>query len=112
MNLLFDFYGSLLTQKQANCFIMRYLHDYSLTEIAEEMDNSPQAVVDFLKRAVISLKRYEEHLGLVKKFQERKHLFESITAKLCDLANDVRLPDCAVKSINNISSEFNDLMLI
>jgi len=111
MNMLFDFYGSLLTKKQADCFTMRYVHDYSLTEIAEEMESSPQAVVDFLKRAVGSLERYEEHLGLVKKFQERKSLFEDIFSGLDELARDT-LSTSAAESVKQVLSKFDELMLI
>jgi len=82
MNMLFDFYGTLLTKKQADCFSMRYIDDYSLTEIAQELDASPQAVVDFVKRAITSLERYEVHLGLVRKHEERHGIAEDILAKL------------------------------
>ena len=112
MNLLFDFYGSLLTQKQADCFTMRYIDDYSLAEIAQELETSPQAVVDFLKRGVGSLERYEEHLGLVQKFQERKTLFENISAKLDKLAQDACLSEFAAESVKYISKEFDALILI
>jgi len=92
MNMLFDFYGSLLTKKQAECFSMRYVDDYSLTEIAQELDASPQAVVDFVKRAITSLERYEEHLGLVRKHEQRQVIVEDILAKMneYDAAKGIR----------------------
>jgi len=82
VNLLFDFYGSLLTQKQAECFTLRYIDDYSLAEIAQELNITPQAAVDFLKRALSSLERYEEHLSLVQKHIKRQSLSEDLTIKL------------------------------
>jgi len=88
MNLLFDFYGTLLTQKQADCFTMRYVDDYSLTEVAQELDASPQAVVDFIKRAANSLERYEEHLGLVRKHELRQDTAKNILSKLDECENE------------------------
>ena len=84
-NLLFDFYGPVLTQKQAACFTLRYQDDCSLTEIASELDISPQATVDFLKRSTAKLERCEEQLGLVQKFQEQQALAEGILKKLDEL---------------------------
>jgi len=82
MNLLFDFYGSLLTKKQAECFTLRYVDDYSLAEIAQELGISPQAVVDFLKRGITSLEQYETHLNLVRKHHKRQALSDCIIVNL------------------------------
>jgi len=90
MNLLFDFYGTLLTQKQAACFALRYIDDFSLAEIAQELDISPQAAVDFLKRGISSLERFEEHLALVSKHIARQNLTETITTQLTNLEQAIR----------------------
>ena len=42
--LLYDYYGDLLTDRQKECFELRYNQDLSLGEIAEEMGVSRQAV--------------------------------------------------------------------
>ena len=39
MNYLFDFYQSLLTNKQKNYLELFYLQDYSLSEIADTKDS-------------------------------------------------------------------------
>ena len=101
-NLLFDFYGPMLTEKQAACFTMRYIEDCSLTEIAQELDISPQAVVDFIKRSVGRLETYEAKLGLVKKFQEQQALAEGILAKLDQLEQETGPSD----TINWIKEAF------
>ena len=44
MSLLFDYYGGMLTEKQRECFDMRYNQDLSLSEIADAMGVSYQAV--------------------------------------------------------------------
>jgi len=106
MNLLFDFYGSLLTEKQADCFAMRYGQDYSLSEIAQELEISPQAVVDFLKRGTDSLERYEKHLELVKKFQDRRIIAENtsiILDKLTQNPDSIELAKSLKHTINELT---------
>jgi len=78
MNYLFDFYQSLLTQKQKSYMSLYYLDDFSLGEIAEEFEVSRQAVYDNIKRTEAMLEEYEEKLGLLKKFQERKKIIEKL----------------------------------
>lgn len=64
INVLFDFYGPLLTEKQQT-FLKWYFHDdYSLGEIAAEFEISRQAVYEHLKRAEQVLEGYEQKLGL------------------------------------------------
>lgn len=71
INYLFDFYQSLLTEKQKSYMSLYYLDDYSLGEIAEEYDISRQAVYDNIKRTETMLEEYENKLMLFQKFQER-----------------------------------------
>lgn len=79
INLLYDFYGSLLTARQQNFIELYYGDDLSLGEIAEQFDVTRQAVHDTLKRAEQTLTNYEEKLGLVQKFsQEEQSLAEAI----------------------------------
>ncbi len=65
--LLFDFYGSLLTDKQRDIFDMYYNLDFSLQEIAEELSISRQTVFDTIKRSKANLYAFEEKLLLVSK---------------------------------------------
>ncbi len=74
MNLLFDFYQELLTTKQKSLCFFYYLDDYSLGEIAEEFEVSRQAIYDNIKRTEESLEKYEEKLGMLKKYQQREKL--------------------------------------
>ena len=71
INYFYDFYQSLLTQKQQSYMSLYYLDDYSLGEIADEYDVSRQAVYDNIKRTEAMLEEYEEKLLLFQKFQER-----------------------------------------
>ena len=67
MALLFDTYGSMLTDKQRDCFDMRYNQDLSLAEIGQELGVSRQAVNDNLTRTEALLRRMEENIGCVKR---------------------------------------------
>ena len=65
--LLFDTYGGMLTDKQKECFDMRYNQDLSLGEIGEMLGVSRQAVNDNLKKTEALLRRMEENIGSVKR---------------------------------------------
>lgn len=78
VNLLMDCYEDLLTDKQRLYLDYYYHQDYSLAEIAEELDVSRNAVFDNLKKAVHSLENYEEKLKLVKKHEERMELIQRL----------------------------------
>ena len=69
MALLFDYYGGMLTDKQRDCFDMRYNQDLSLGEIGEMLGVSRQAVNDNLTRTEALLRRMEENIGCVKRYK-------------------------------------------
>lgn len=72
VNLLYDFYSSLLTAKQLECLELYYQYDLSLAEIAENIGISRQGVHDLLKRGVKSLEKIEAKLGFAEKFQDQE----------------------------------------
>ncbi|MGN1401695.1 MAG: putative DNA-binding protein [Bacillus sp. (in: firmicutes)] len=78
MNYLYDFYQSLLTEKQQSYMALYYLDDFSLGEIAEEYHVSRQAVYDNIKRTEAMLEEYEAKLLLFEKFQKRSELIEKL----------------------------------
>ena len=67
MTLLLDYYGGMLTDKQRDCFDMRYNQDLSLGEIGEALGVSRQAVCDNLTRTEALLRRMEENIGCVRR---------------------------------------------
>ncbi|MEF3303014.1 putative DNA-binding protein [Paenibacillus sp. GYB003] len=80
INMLFDIYGPLLTEKQQT-FLGLYFHDdYSLGEIAAEFEISRQAVYEHIKRAEQTLEEYETKLKLLEKHERRRELSERIEA--------------------------------
>ena len=70
ISLLFDFYGSMLTEKQRRIVEYYYNDDLSLSEIAENEGITRQGVHDFVKRAEGQLLEMEQKLGLVHRFRE------------------------------------------
>ena len=78
MNYLFDFYQSLLTEKQRNYLELFYLQDYSLSEIADTFDVSRQAVYYNIRRTGDLVEDYEEKLGLYQNFEKRQNIYEAI----------------------------------
>ncbi|WP_202079878.1 putative DNA-binding protein [Caldalkalibacillus salinus] len=79
VNLLYDFYQPLLTDKQRRYMALYYSDDYSLSEIAEECQVSRQAVFDNIKRAEQLLEHFEEQLQLLAKHQQREQLLQEAT---------------------------------
>ena len=65
MALLFDYYGGMLTDKQRDCFDMRYNQDLSLGEIAQILEISRQGVHDNLNRTEALLRNMERKTGCV-----------------------------------------------
>ncbi|MEB7721187.1 putative DNA-binding protein [Staphylococcus equorum] len=84
MNYLFDFYQSLLTNKQINYLELFYLQDYSLSEIADTFDVSRQAVYDNIRRTGDLVEDYEKKLGLYQNFEQRQKLYEHIKQHIND----------------------------
>ncbi|PIC88206.1 MULTISPECIES: putative DNA-binding protein [unclassified Sporosarcina] len=76
VNFLFDFYQSLLTDKQRLYMQLYYLDDLSLGEIAEQYGVSRQAVYDNVKRTEAMLEDYEKKLNLFEKHEGRLEIVE------------------------------------
>ena len=69
MILLYDYYGDLLTDRQKECFELRYYQDLSLGEIGEELGISRQGVHDNLSRAEALLRNMEAKTGCASRDQ-------------------------------------------
>ena len=78
--LLYDYYGDLLTERQKECFEMRYYQDLSLGEIASELGISRQGVHENLSRAEALLRNMEAKTGCVKRDQACRKAVSSILA--------------------------------
>ena len=96
MTLLLDYYGGMLTDKQRDCFDMRYNQDLSLGEIGEALGVSRQAVCDNLARTEALLRRMEENIGCVKRDAQIRAAREEILEASAELES---CPDPAVSAV-------------
>ncbi len=92
ITLLIDFYGQLLTDRQLEALDLHYNNDYSLGEIAIELNISRQGVFDSIKRGKLLLYSFEEKLGLVDRFIKQQdnnsHILRLIDNIDVSLLND------------------------
>ena len=95
MTLLFDYYGGMLTDKQQQCFDMRYNQDLSLGEIAEAMGVSRQAVCDNLARTEALLRKMETSVGCVSRSLARRKAVQ----ELLSIAEGLSDPAAAEKIV-------------
>ncbi|TVX97705.1 YlxM family DNA-binding protein [Cohnella terricola] len=92
INVLFDFYGPLLTDKQQT-FLKCYFHDdYTLGEIAADFQISRQAVYEHLKRAEQVLEDYESKLRLADRHNRLNAGIELLEAQIAGLPEQWRKP--------------------
>ena len=76
--LLMDCYRELLTDKQKQYLSLYYEEDLSLSEIAEDLSVSKNAVFDNIKRSVMSLEKYESKLRILENHRKRLNLINKI----------------------------------
>ena len=76
--LLYDYYGDLLTDRQKECFELRYNQDLSLGEIGQELGISRQGVHDNLLRTESLLKNMEQKTGCVRRDQRCRRVLDEI----------------------------------
>ena len=77
-SLLYDFYGALLSDSQNEVMALYHEDNLSLSEIAEELGQTRQAVHYNLRKAEKALKSYEEKLGLVASYRENRLLAQKL----------------------------------
>ena len=104
MTLLYDYYGDLLTDRQKQCFDLRYNQDLSLSEIAQELKVSRQGVYDNLSRAEALLRNMEEKTGCVRRDRVLRSAEEVILKAAGELAvsEDQHISDLAAKIISAV----------
>ena len=78
VSMLYDFYGSLLSDSQNEIMALYHEDNLSLSEIAEELGQTRQAVHYNLRKAEKALKSYEEKLGLVASYKENRLLAQKL----------------------------------
>ena len=83
-NLLYDFYGELLTEHQRRIYESAVYEDLSLKELSEEYGITRQGVHDLIKRCDKILGEYENRLHMIEKFEEIKGLVGKIREAAAD----------------------------
>ena len=78
--MLYDIYGSLLTEKQKEYFKEYYFKNLSLSELATKYNISRNAIHKQLKETIKRLENYEDNLRLAKK----NEMLENIIKKTSD----------------------------
>jgi len=87
ISVLLDFYGELLTPKQAEALDLYYNQDLSLAEIAGDTGVSRQGVRAFIKQGEAHLMNFEEKLGMARRFAEITKLVEELEEELPETEN-------------------------
>jgi len=110
INLLYDFYSELLTEKQQEVIKLYHGENFSLSEIGDEFSISRQGVYDSLKNAEKALLEYEEKLGLLKKHTNTSNVVENANKKIDELLSlhkgNVEITD-KLNSLKEIISELS-----
>ena len=73
-SMLYDFYGDLLSESRREVMALYHEDNLSLSEIAEELGQTRQAVHYTLRKAEKALESYEEKLGLIASYRENQAL--------------------------------------
>jgi predicted DNA-binding protein YlxM (UPF0122 family) len=76
---LYDLYGGLLTDRQRQIIELTYFDDWSLSEIAEHLQVTRQAVHDNLHRAEEQLEHYEALLRVWEHQRRWRDAFADLT---------------------------------
>ncbi len=83
-SMLLEIYSKLLTEKQADTVDLYYNQNLSLSEIADEIGITRQAVRKSLVEAEKNLLEYEKKLGILEKQIERQNKINSILKNIDD----------------------------
>ena len=85
ISILLDFYRDALTPKQAEAIDQYYNEDYSLSEIALNLQITRQGARDHIKRGEMRLYELEQTLSLASRFQEVQQGLQKVRELVCAL---------------------------
>lgn len=103
ISILCDIYGSLLTDKQKDVLDLYYNDNLSLSEIADEIGITRQAVRDAIVKAEKKLFSFEENLKLMEKMKNQKEIVENLKNIQNEVSNTIK------QEIENIIQKINNL---
>lgn len=101
-SLLYDFYGELLSEARRDIMNLYHEDNLSLSEIADELGMTRQAVHYTLKKAESSLEKYEEKLRLLEKYRENSEKSEEAAKIASRLLAEDGLSDDAKQDVRSL----------
>jgi predicted DNA-binding protein YlxM (UPF0122 family) len=84
VNSLYDLFGPLLTERQRKVYEMRYFSDLSLSETAETLNITRQAVHILTGRTAERLLKFERDLGIAKRLEHLENRIKELKSRLGD----------------------------
>lgn len=109
MSILCQIYGKLLTEKQFGLLDDYYNNDLSLSEIAENLNITRQAVRDNIKKGENKLFEYEEKLGIMKKTMEQEEKIAVILSEINKIKSESSDKEVG-RILEHIKNELNCLV--
>ena len=88
VNVLYDLYSPLLTERQRKVYEMRYFSDWSLSEIAESLEITRQAVHILVNRTVERLLMFENELGIAARLERLENRIEKLESLVSEKKNE------------------------
>jgi predicted DNA-binding protein YlxM (UPF0122 family) len=108
--ILLDLYGQLLTPRQYQILDLYYNSDYTLGEIASQLNISRQGVYDGVKKGKKTLKELEEKLGHAKRFLRHEEALKNIlsslrSVKFVNREEDEKIINLCIEELERIIQE-------
>lgn len=103
-NILFDYYGDLLTERQRNIYQDAVYGDLSLSELADDYGISRQGVHDQIKKCDKALEGYEQKLHLIEKSEQIKRYTDSLLKEV-KKSGDEQLTNRVLELITRIKEQ-------
>ncbi len=103
LSILYDYYHTMLTDRQREIFDLYYNQNLSLGEIAEELEISRQGVRDSLMKAESTMKKLEENLRISEKNNEISYVLEELAKDLSAIPMSMMQKKRILEKLNKIN---------
>lgn len=107
--MLLDFYGQMLTPRQYEILDLHYNSDFSLGEIAEQLNISRQGVYDGVKKGKEALRLLEQKLGLAKRFSRHEETLRRVLENLLEVQCEGHDGELLRQCISELEKVITDL---
>lgn len=91
LNLHFDVYSKLLTDRQIQIYKLYYFDDCGLSEIGELLNITRQAVKSSLDNTTAYLRKLENELGIVRKKEKLENYLHNTNIPVSELKNILQI---------------------